>query len=130
MHFARLLVFLVLVGGVTACDHSSSHSGSHARRLYTAGEVRQAFAEAGIRLAPDPTTDAFPELRASFQGDDGISVLVYKTAGSKLVALLQGQTSVGRRNVIVTYAKRSHLLPRIRRALVMIGGKNGSHPHA
>ena len=92
----------------------------NAGRLFTGSEVRRAFAKAGIRLVPDSSGTEFTQLRASFQGSDGISVLVYESAGSKIVLLSQGQTTVGRRNVIVTYPKRSRLLPRIRRALAAL----------
>jgi hypothetical protein len=68
------------------------------------------------------TADEFLKLRGSFTSDGGISVLVYKTAGTKLVALFQNQTTAGRRNVVVIYPKRSLLLPSIRRALVMMRG--------
>jgi hypothetical protein len=130
VNLARLLlVFLVVAGGVTACDHSSRRNQAHGGRLFAGSEVRRAFAEAGIRLDRDSAADAFPQLRASFRSDGGISVLVYKSAGAKLVALLQSQTSVGRQNVVVTYPKRSRLLPRIRRALVLMGGSPRA-PHA
>jgi hypothetical protein len=108
VHLARLiLLFLVLAGGVTACDHSSNRSEVNAGRLFTGSEVRRAFTEAGIQLVADSSVTEFPQLRASFQGGDGMSVLVYESAGSRVVILLQDETTVGRRNVIVTYPKGS-----------------------
>src|SRR6266550_8559377 len=81
VHLARLLLlFLVLAGGVTACDHSSNRSEMNAGRLFTGSEVRRAFAEAGIQLVADSSVTEFPQIRAWFQGGDGISVVVYESA--------------------------------------------------
>ena len=122
MHFRRLLLVFVILAGVTGCDHSPRRGQAHGGRLFTGVEVRRAFAVAGIQLDPDSTADEFLKLRGSFRSDGGISVLVYKTAGTKLVTLFQNQTTAGRRNVVVIYPKRSRLLPSIRRALVMMRG--------
>lgn len=126
MNRARLLLaFLALAGGLSGCDHSSSHSGGQAAgRPYSSNEVRRAFAAAGIPLTRGDMSAAgvIPGLRVSFQGDDAVSVGIYERTAPDLseAILARGQTGTVSQNLFVTYPKHSRLLPNIRRALAAL----------
>jgi hypothetical protein len=117
----QLVVLLLLAGGLTACDHSSPHTDARAAPPYTAAEVRRAFAQAGIslfRTEPGPGSG----VSALFQSDSGVLVAVYPTSGHRLIVTFKDdqKSFTGRRNVFVSYPKRSPLRPKVRRALASL----------
>jgi hypothetical protein len=124
----NLIVGLLAVGGLTACDHSSHKSAGHPPRPYTIAQIRHAFTAAGITPAPGDVVSVVwgPGVRAMFDAGHGIVVAVYKTAP------LSEQDQIGwtnyqapamkvSRNVVVLYPKHTLLLPRIKRALAALG---------
>jgi hypothetical protein len=112
-------VGIAIAAGLTGCDQSQRQGGERPIQPYTPAEVRRAFAAAQLPLAPDPVASADSRVGAAFLTNGGVSVVLYRNATGPKTLLLLGeeQTFVGSRNVIVTYPRKSRLLPSIRRAL-------------
>jgi hypothetical protein len=136
MNLARALAVCALVGGLTACDHSSRHDAGP--RPYTPGQVREAFAAVGINLSPldSGLVGITPGLRARFtayEDDIGVGVYKIKTPSTVVTLAVAGEEPPElktARNVLVTYPKHSRLRPKIRRALLLLSGRAKAGPGA
>jgi hypothetical protein len=108
-------------GSSTGTGSTSSGSTSGSAGGFTPAQVVRAFKAAHVALARDRFLARARGVRAAYGGIGGVTVVVYTSSKAAQTQPVRGLKMVVKRNVLISYPKKSPIENRIKQAVAGLG---------